>query len=301
MPPRLLITSNALIRKSTLIPCAGGHLYTEQLSTAASQSSPHLILLRGWGRSVRHWLGFDERLAQYFRVLTLDARGIGRSTAKVDWNLSTEILAADVCLCMDHLQIPSAHILGVSLGGMIALRMGQLYPHRLRSIIAVNASFKGSFSPRLTPKALRTIVGGVIDKERFPELLSYSLLSPQTSSTTRNAIAKEWEAIEKIEKLSIAVAIKQLLAASRFAHHRHLRQITTPTLLVYGTDDSFVSHHNTRKLAKLIPGSRLQPLTGAGHEPSLDRPEEFTSLIRQYVAEQEQHLSMPENEEFASK
>lgn len=288
LPPHII--SNPIERRTALVPSGGGHLYAEILTCPASAEAPVLFLLRGWGRSVRHWLGFETQMAQHYRVVTLDARGIGRSSAHPGWLLSTESMAADVSVTMDHLQIPLAHVMGVSLGGMVALRFGQIFPHRARSVIAVNASFRGSMSPRLTPAALATIVRGALNKPNMSKFLSQSLLSKGISSSLRADIEQRWHEIDQIETLSPLVALKQLLAAARFAKPTDMATISIPSLLLYGSDDRFVSKENTKKLARIIPNSRLQAIEEAGHEPSLDQPDRLERALRDFINEVENNL-----------
>ena len=87
------------------------------------QGTP-LVALRGLGRSMRHWLGYEKKLAKHFQVITVDARGIGRSAQKPGWMDTVFDLADDVAAVLDDLKITQAHILGVSLGGMVALAIG---------------------------------------------------------------------------------------------------------------------------------------------------------------------------------
>lgn len=260
------------------IPREGGHLYAESMG-----SGEPLVLLRGWGRSIRHWLGFDQLMAKDFRVITIDARGIGRSALPVSWGLTTETMACDVLAVLDYLQIPEAHVLGVSLGGMVALSFAKLFPQRTKSVIAANSSFRGSGALRMSPAAFRTVAVGAMNRKSLPQLLSHVLVSSGFDEGLRKNLVKEWQAIDATEHLDINVAFKQLLAAARFGGKSYFKNISTPALLIQGADDLFVPAKNTTVLHELMPNAKYVILPGAGHEPSLDQPESFQQAILQFT------------------
>ena len=103
------------------------HFYRPQTDKSFMKIKDHrepLLMLRGLGRSSWYWLGYDEILAEHFRVITVDHRGIGRSTVPQDWNDSIDDIAGDVIQVLEELQISRVHIFGfLSLGGMVAMSM----------------------------------------------------------------------------------------------------------------------------------------------------------------------------------
>ena len=102
-----------------------GSIYYE-----VSGDGPPLVCLRGLGRSIRHWLGYDQDLAKHFRVLAIDMRGMGRTTVPHSITDSMYDLAGDVVDVMTEVGFDQTHVMGVSLGGMVTLAMGRLsQPH----------------------------------------------------------------------------------------------------------------------------------------------------------------------------
>ncbi len=245
---------------------------------------PPLVMLRGLARSMRHWLGYEAEVARHFRVITLDLRGIGQSTRPSTVSTTIYDMADDVVAVLDHLAIPKAHVLGVSLGGMITLAAGLKHADRCASLIVVNSSIAGEFTMRLTPNAIRGILmSAVRPGAKTQRVMIDNLLGADADEAKRAAITQRYFEIEKNEGVYVKTAVKQLLAAARFRPQKQLKTMTVPTLVVYGTDDAFVSNVNSTKIARHIPNAKLLPLAKAGHEASLDQGEALTAAVLSWV------------------
>src|SRR5688572_14196727 len=97
-----------------------------------------IVILRGLGRSVRHWLGFEHDLAADFKVVTMDLRGCGRTTVPATRGMTIFDLASDVAAVLDAAGIEKAHVMGVSLGGMVTLAFGLEHSERCLSLTTIN-------------------------------------------------------------------------------------------------------------------------------------------------------------------
>ena len=167
------------------------HTNSGDLSYDMHGEGPPLVLLRGLGRTVRHWLGYDQVLARGFKVITLDLRGIGASKVPCTWTTSVFDMAEDIVAVLDHLGLADAHIMGVSLGGMVTLALGLAEPARCRSLIVVNTSIAGQRTLRITPRALRTLVTGAMHRDdRFHHRLVDALVGPDCPADRRAEVAK---------------------------------------------------------------------------------------------------------------
>jgi len=247
---------------------------------------PALVLLRGLGRTVRHWLGYEQALAKQagVQVIAIDLRGMGGSTVPARWRHSLFANADDVIKVLDHLKIAKAHVMGVSLGGMVTLALGIKYPARCSSLVVMNTSIAGQRVLRLSPRAVVTMVQAVrFRDQRFHAGLVSILVSPDCPSATKAKITQQYIAIAKDEGLYIWTVMKQLVAAARFLVKKDLQEMRVPTLVVYGTDDQFVPNANSERLAEILPCARLQAIAGAGHEISLDRPEELSQAVAEWL------------------
>jgi len=243
-----------------------------------------VVMLRGLGRSIRHWLGFEKKIAEYFRVICIDARGIGRSSAVAPWALTIDSMASDVALVLDHLEIPAAHLFGISLGGMVALSFGMNYPDRALSITAINASVGAGRNLRLSPKGMTILLRAIKDPRARHDLLAQVLLAPGATDGRLRKIANSWRKIESEEGTSVATVIKQLGAAIRFWPGDRLAALKPRTMIVVGTADQFVPPDNSRIIHRRIPGAELVEISGAGHELNYDKPDELADAFRKFAA-----------------
>jgi 3-oxoadipate enol-lactonase len=249
-----------------LLNRAGGKIHYERLG----QGAP-LVILRGLARSVRHWIGFERDLAKHFDVIMIELRGIGRSTAPWTWTTSIFDIADDVAAVLDAESVAAAHVLGVSLGGMVALGTGLKHPARCQSVITLNTSIAGQRVPRLTLGALRAIGRSVRLRDASVHApLVDVLVGRSCPPERRREVATLYAQIAAEDGLYGTTAVRQLASAGRFFIKSHLGAMKPPTLVIYGTDDRFVPHLNSRKLAEQIPGATLVPIDGGGHELSLD-------------------------------
>lgn len=262
----------------TKVKVAGGHIHYEVFG-----AGPPIVIIRGLSRSLRHWLGFAEFLGERFQVISFDNRGIGLSDCEAPWNLTMEMMAQDICSILDDMGLDAAHILGVSLGGMIAMALGITAPERCLSLTLINSSVGGQRQFRLKPRAALKLLKAGLSPGRINEALVELLVSPTLPAPERDSMRAAWLEIIASEGVPYLTTIKQLLAAGRFCAAEGLRQLKVPTLIVYGTDDAFVPNHNSHIIHRLIPGAKLEKLEDAGHEAMTDKPTELRAAIVSFI------------------
>lgn len=240
-----------------------------------------LLLLRGLGRSSRYWLGFEKQLAKSFKVIQIDLRGLGRTTLPMKWTDSIDVLADDCAVVLDHLKIKKTHIFGLSLGGMVALRLGSLHPQRCRSLVVANSSSADYAGFRIDPVAIKDIVIGKARGRLHEALLAHTVPSSVAKVRGPDILAK-WAAIRDEEGLPLDSVAKQIVAAARFTIRGKLTSKTLPTLFVYGTMDAFVPNSNTKKLQRLVPGSELKAIKGASHEIQVGHEAQLVKVLKDF-------------------
>jgi 3-oxoadipate enol-lactonase len=246
-----------------------------------------LVILRGLGRTVRHWLGYDEELAKSFLVLTMDLRGVGRSTERHGWTDSIFTLADDVADVMTAAKIERAHVLGVSLGGMVTLAMGLAHPERCKSLITVNTSIARQGTLRMSVPGVAGIARGLMaGGDQIHKNLARAMVGDQTGAEDVERIARQFAEIAASDGMNIDTVLRQLVAAARFNVARRLKRCDVPALVVYGTADAFVPTVNSKKVARHLKNARLVAIEGGGHELTLDKGPELKALVESWVAEQ---------------
>ena len=256
------------------------------LSYQVLGKGPPLVMLRGLGRTVRHWAGYEQEMAKKFRVLVTDLRGMGESERKhgifdTVWNY-----ADDLALVMDAAGMTSAHVMGVSLGGMATLAMGLRYPERTQSIIAINSSIGGQNLQRITIDASLFLLKGLVTRSTsLQPILVDLLVGKECSEKRRSELAQAYDVIAQDQGLFAGTVVKQLLAAVRFAPGKYLKDLKVPTFVIYGSEDRFVPIRNSQNLAKLIPHAKIFVIPGAGHEISADKGPELAKAVETWVAD----------------
>lgn len=243
-----------------------------------------LVLLRGLGRSIRHWLGYDQSLAKHFRVITIELRGIGQSSAALSWVPKMADMAADIAAVLDAVSVEKAHIVGVSLGGMVTLAMGLDHPERCISLVVINTSIAGQRRLRMTVGGALGIVRGVLSRDgSIHRHLATSMVAKGSAPEKISEIAAAYAAIGAKEGMYATTVMKQLVAALRFRVKGRLKDLALPVLVVYGTSDHFVPTSNSKLLFRRLTNAKLLPIPGAGHEIALDHGDDLTKALTEWA------------------
>ena len=233
-----------------LIAVNGIELYYESRGTGAA-----LVVLGGLGLDVSEMGTLTGPLAARFRVIAADNRGAGRS-AKPPGPYSIEQMAADVAGLMDRLELPRAHVLGISMGGRIALALALARPARVNRLILV------ATSPRAA--GTRWLVRAGMMAADLP-LLRGRHRQP------RHAMKAQFD------------------ATTRFDCTARLSQITAPALIVHGESDHIAPAAQARQMHALIPGSRLVMIDGGHLAPLLTRHEQVVSEVSAFLTATARH------------
>jgi pimeloyl-ACP methyl ester carboxylesterase len=243
-----------------------------------------ILLLKGLGRSMSHWVDFADLLSQVAPVILVDLRGMGASDKKLGWQDSISDYASDLVQVLDALTVPKAHIMGVSLGGMVALAFGLLEPQRTASLIVMNASIAGSRTPRLSSKAFFLLLKSLVRPAQSLHGTLAEILAGSSLTESRKKEVTAWfEAIAQKEGLYTIQVLKQLGAAARFHVRRRLPLVQVPALILCGSHDQFVPIKNSKLIHRLLPDATFKVIEGGGHELEIDYAPELLSQVREWL------------------
>lgn len=245
-----------------------------------------LVLLRGLARWSEHWLDFDSRLvAEGFRVVVIDNRGFGKSDAVVNGNeLSLYDLADDVAEIVSKESPAGAYIVGLSLGGMIGLALAATKPQLVRGLMMVNSSVGASKLPRISKRALWSILQVFLVGRQGYRALASLLLHPGAKMEKREHLTNSWADIDSRSKISARELWRQLKAARSFSGLIEMSAAQCPVTIVRCDGDQFVDPRNSDFIHKCITHSKLVRHPAAGHELAVDDPEWFISTIKNVVS-----------------
>ena len=241
-----------------------------------------LVLIMGLGANANGWDMQTPTFSREFQVVAFDNRGSGRSD-KPDSRYTTRLFADDTAGLMDALDIASAHVYGMSMGGLIAQELALNYPQRVRTLILGATGCGGREAVDASPETLALMV-------------TVSNLGPQEAAEKGLILLYSDEFIaQKREKL-IARALaqadlrappeayaRQLQAVMRHRTYDRLPQISCPTLIIAGAEDKIMPVENSRILAERIPGAELVILPKIGHGYVVERAKESNAIVLDFL------------------
>lgn len=241
-----------------------------------------LVLVPGFGTGLWIWYRQIPALAERFRVIAFDPRGVALSD-KPDEAMQMRGYADDVAALLEALEVESAHVLGASFGGFVAQEFALAYPERTRKLILCCTSFGGPRHCPPAPETLQAIAStkGLNTSERVRENLLLAF-SP-------DFVANQSEEVERVIALRAEndvpeyAYLRQLQAAMAFNAEERVADIKAPTLVITGDADVIVPHQNSTNLAAKIPNAKLRVIKGGSHTFFIERPEEFNDAVIRFI------------------
>ena len=248
-------------------------------------NGPPLTMIMGLGCSSRQWQWMVPLLAESFRVITFDNRGVGR-TEKPDMEYTTDLFADDIAALLNALNIDRTHIFGTSVGGMIAQKFALNYPEVVDRLV-LGCTMPNFFHlPPATEDSERLQETQIVPPEESVDIMMRLFLSEKffTESTELTAQLKEVMLTEKLEQGEEAFLL-QLGAAMSHDTLEQVKNITAPTLVITGDLDPMAPVENARFLAKQIPDSTLVEIPGVRHAFWVERFEESCDIIIKFLSQ----------------
>jgi pimeloyl-ACP methyl ester carboxylesterase len=255
---------------------------TELHYLRAGEGEP-LLLIQGMSATHLAWgQPFLAELQRSFETIVFDNRGVGRSgPAELPFGIAD--LAADTAALLDALELESVHVVGISMGGMVAQELALAQPERIRTL-TIGASYCGG--PKgilMAPEDLQMLGEAYAsgERERVLRAMWEINLSPdfRADDSRFAAFAEMGTALPAPQP----VVLQQMRACAAHDTHERLGQIDLPTLIVHGDVDRLLGYVNGEEIAALIPGARLETLGGVGHMFWWEQPQRVAELIREHA------------------
>lgn len=241
-----------------------------------------LVFLNGLAGDHLYWNGQVRAFAGRYRCLALDNRDAGQSSCAAA-PYTTADLAADVAGLLHALDLPPAHLVGLSLGGMIAQEIALAHPDRVRSLFLTGTLARADDWFNATLDTYGHIRRQVADTPAFLGALLPWLVSPRFfESATKvewlRAFLRQAPYPQQIDGF-----FRQFGAMRRHDTLERLPAVRCPVLVAVGEDDLIVPPRYSRQLAGLIPHARLEVLPGVGHAPVVEDPRRFNRLLGDFL------------------
>lgn len=252
-----------------------------QLSYERSGSGPPLLLIMGMSGTARHWgEPFLQALREDFEVIVYDHRGVGDSS-RLEGSITIAQLAQDAAGLLAALEIDSAHVLGISMGGMVAQELALAHPELVRTLALGCTYCGGEGSSVTTGEVLQRLTEAMMSGDRLHTLRTAWEINV---SAEQAADDEAWETFLEIGQrraVAMPVVMAQLQACAVHDTSTRLAGVKAPTLIVHGTADEMIPVGNAQVIAGHLPEARLEIFDGVGHLFFWERPERSAELLRE--------------------
>lgn len=238
-----------------------------------------LLLVHGLGSSTLDWESQIPVLSPLYRVIVIDLRGHGRSD-KPDEQYSIAGFAEDVAALIEHLQLGTVHLVGISMGGMIGFQLGVDRPELLRSLTIVNSGpeVKAKSFADCVQIAKRWSLSRLLSLETIAKGLGKLLFPKPEQVELRLKIERRWPRNDKRAYLS------SLDAIIGWGVRAQISKITCPTLVVSG-DRDYTPVANKQAYVDEMLNARLVVIEDSRHATPMDQPEAFNQQLLHFLTE----------------
>lgn len=241
-----------------------------------------VLLIHGLGSDNTGWEFQEDALAEHFHLILPDLRGHGTTTVKeLGMMIPPDVIADDLSGLLDHLGHDKVHVVGISLGGMVAQNFVLRHPDKVDKLVLADT----------TPKVTEDLIDVV-----------YSWREAQVEggdeayfwTSLRSGFSDEWiednpDMVQHLKEKSKSTNAEGVLAAglgfSTMDFTEDLSTIKSKTLIIHGDDDRIVDLEMGKLLHKGIHGSKIKIFEGCGHSPTLEMAEEFNKVLIDFLSQ----------------
>jgi 3-oxoadipate enol-lactonase len=242
-----------------------------------------LLWITGFAISSEIFAPVISHYAAEFDCIRYDNRGAGRSQAP--WRpTSIAELAADAVRLLDALGVDSAHVYGLSMGGMIAQEVALRFPDRVRALVLGGTSHGGPRAVLPSPRVAAALASRGAPATVRAELVGRALFSERFRAENPRLVAAHLRNLAAY-RAPVRGVLSHFAAATYHDTRARLHRIGAPTLVLHGGADELTPVRNAYLLAARIPHATLEVLPDAGHGYLLEQPEESHRRFRRWLAE----------------
>jgi pimeloyl-ACP methyl ester carboxylesterase len=242
-----------------------------------------LVMISGFSSEKSIWRFQTESFKKHYRTITFDNRGVGKSDKPIGL-YTTKMMADDTIGLMDHLRIDKAHVIGMSMGGMIAQELSINYPERVDKLVLAStfarsdevSGFSSEFSKRVEKDRgslskevwIRKVVNNMIDLTLNKRLYRISVIP----------IMKILFRLRDCNGL-----LGQQNAISFHDTVNRLGLIKARTLVITGADDRLIKPISSELIANLVPDAKLVKIVGGSHGVSIEMKNEYNKKVLDFL------------------
>jgi len=243
---------------------------------------PRLVLIQGVGFDAAAWAPVLRRLRRRFRLVVLDNRGVGESDAAEGW-YTVSTMVEDVVAVLDQEDISEAHVLGVSLGGMVAQELAIRRPDRVDRLVLVSTTSGWPFTFPLPARSARLLaVGPMLPRANARRRQLRAMMSRQ-SLADQPLLADEMSTYLSSLPHDPRSKRQQMMAGATYVGGLRQLKIRADTLVLHGSADTVADPRNAALLANQIAGAELEMFPDAGHLLFWEHPDRFCDIVTDFL------------------
>jgi pimeloyl-ACP methyl ester carboxylesterase len=248
---------------------------------AGSAAGAPVVLIPGLGMAGATWQPVRERLAPRHPVIAIDPRGSGQSDAPAG-PYTGELMACDVAAVLDAEGVTRAHVVGMSMGGMIAQEVALRMPERVRSLVLISTYAAPDEWALRALSLRRRVLHGLGFRDQFA-LGVLLVFSPRTLRTAPALVSGLEERILADPPAADAYLSQLDFCLAHDARDR-LAGLQAPALVLVGEEDALTTRWVARDLAALIPGAALEEVPETSHALIWEAPQAVAEVVDRFVS-----------------
>jgi pimeloyl-ACP methyl ester carboxylesterase len=243
---------------------------------------PWLVLIQGMGFDRFGWEPVLAHLRRHFRLVLVDNRGSGRSDLPAG-SFGVTDMAGDVVAVLDSAGVRRAHIMGVSLGGMMAQELAVDHPKRVDALVLVSTTPGWPFAYPMPAVSVRLIAAvGITTREVAFRRHAENAISACTVQRRPEVVDRLVE-LQRVRPADPRARSAQAAAGARYAGWLRQARIQARTLVLQGAADTVVDPRNGKLLADRIPGAQLVIFPELGHLVFWQDPDGFAETVASFL------------------
>lgn len=193
------------------------------------------------------------------------------------------MMADDTVGLMDVLGIPKAHILGISMGGMIVQQIALNYPKRVNGLIMSCTHCGGDHAVQPATDIVKDFAEFLFTGTQDAARKALRCLFSDRTIQQNPGVVQRYEEVSKRFRPAAQVLIPQLKAVQAHDTWRDLVRIQNPTLVLAGKEDVLIPPENSKIIAERIPHARLRVIEGGGHQFLIEQPDDFNNAVLEFL------------------
>ncbi len=253
-----------------------------------------LLLVMGLGMDRRGWMFQVPFFSRYYKTIVFDNRGVGQSS-KPSGAYTTKVMAEDAASLLDALGIKSAHIVGISMGGMISQQLALHFPQKIKKLV-LGCTYAAALKEMddLIASSIKSLFGdGNLTVEQIAQTKNVDLkiiLPYMMSLTLSPAFLEKNKALVDMmvdevlrEGLNVEGFFGQLQAVRQHNVLSELQKISLPTLVITGDEDRLIPPRCSDEIVSRIPGAKLIKIKGGSHGFNFEQPDAFNTEVHSFL------------------